>query len=326
MRNFKYIQPKTIDQASQLLADSGNAALPMSGGTDLLGLLKEDITAPEQLVNLKNLPGMREIEYSGEGLTIGAQVTITEIAESDSIPEQYKILPEAANVIASPQLRNVGTLGGNLCQRPRCWYYRGDFDCLRKGGDVCYAVGGEDKYHCVIGGGPCFIVHPSDMAVALLALDAKIEIYSAGSTRTVPIDEFFVLPEEDTTVENILKPGEIITRIQIPALPKDTKSHYSKIMERQVWDFAVVSIGAVIRGTSGKFDSGKIAFGGVAPVPWMESDLNQALSGISTDETSLEKVKTLALKEAAPMEKNGYKVHLARNLVKRVLRELQEER
>ncbi|MBS1271238.1 MAG: 4-hydroxybenzoyl-CoA reductase subunit beta [Candidatus Marinimicrobia bacterium] len=153
MRNFKYYQPKTLDEASTLFAESGANALPMGGGTDLLGILKEDIAGPEKVVNLKSVPGMREIQYSkDDGLTIGGQVTITEIAESDSIPEQYKILTEAANVIASPQLRNVGTLAGNVCQRPRCWYYRGDFDCLRKGGDVGFAVGGEDKYHCVIGG------------------------------------------------------------------------------------------------------------------------------------------------------------------------------
>ncbi|MCF7804750.1 MAG: xanthine dehydrogenase family protein subunit M [Candidatus Marinimicrobia bacterium] len=323
MRNFKYLQPKTLDEASTLLAESGTGALPMGGGTDLLGILKEDIAAPEKVVNLKSVPGMREIQYSkSDGLTIGGQVTITEIAESDAIPEQYKILTEAANVIASPQLRNVGTLGGNLCQRPRCWYFRGDFDCLRKGGDVCYAVGGEDKYHCVIGGGPCFIVHPSDMAVALLALDARVEIFSAGSSKTIPLSEFFVLPNEDYTVENILEQGEIVTKVHVPTLPNNAKSHYIKIMERQVWDFAVVSIGAVVRGNSRKIDSGRIAFGGVAPVPWTEAELNNAIAGLSTDEVSLEKLKSVALKDAAPMDKNAYKVPLARNLVKRVLREL----
>ena len=323
MRNFTYLQPKSLDEASALLGESGNSALPMGGGTDLLGILKEDIAAPEQVVNLKSIPGMREIQYSkSDGLTIGGQVTITEIAESDAIPEQYKILTEAANVIASPPLRNVGSLGGNLCQRPRCWYFRGDFDCLRKGGDVCYAVGGEDKYHCIIGGGPCFIVHPSDMAVALLALDASVDIFSDGATRTVPIKEFFVLPNKDYTVENILDPGEIVTKVHVPALPKNARSHYIKIMERQVWDFAVVSIGAVVRGNSRRIDSGRIAFGGVAPVPWTEPDLNDALSGLATDEASLEKVKSMALKNAAPMDKNAYKVPLARNLVKRVLREL----
>ena len=213
----------------------------------------------------------------------------------------------------------MGTVGGNICQRPRCWYYRGDFDCIRKGGDTCYAVGGENKYHCIIGGGPCFIVHPSDLAVALLALDAKIEITSENGQKTVPVNDFFILPEDDETKENILEPGEIVTKIIIPEQAKGFKTTYIKFKERSSWDFAVVSVAAVLKTDGNMIKNGKLAFGGVAPHPWMEAEINQKLTGLNTDEASVDAFTSSLFHNAEPMEKNEYKVILARNLVKRII-------
>lgn len=240
------------------------------------------------------------------------------------IGKKYTLLKEAAKEVASPQLRNIGTLGGNLLQRPRCWYFREEFNCLRKGGNTCFAFDGQNKYHCVTGGGPCFIVHPSDMAVALTALDAKITIFSNKNSRTIALKDFFVLPDTDFRHENILKPGEIVTEILIPELPQNTKSKFIKFKERGVWDFAVLSIAAVIQTNDNKIESGKIAFGGVAPVPYQEESLNLMLKGIGKSETSISSFSEQILAKADPLEMNKYKIPMARNLAKRILADLLE--
>ena len=323
MVDFDYIQPKTLEEAGSHLQKAKGKAVPYSGGTDALSLLKEDIISPEEVINLKNIPGLNAIEYeTGKGLRIGGLATISEIAENSLIAEKYAVLSEAANVIASPQLRNVGTLGGNLNQRPRCWYFRKDFDCLRKGGSICYAVDGENKYHCIIGGGPCYIVHPSDMAVALLALDASVNIFSVKKSRTIPISEFFVLPDADYSKENILEPGEILTGVVIPELPDKTKSSYFKFMERDVWDFAVVSVAAVLTKNGNSLKNGRIAYGGIAPAPWLDKNINGLLKGLSLDDRSIEKAVSQVLKDADPLEQNEYKIPLARNITRNIIRKL----
>jgi xanthine dehydrogenase YagS FAD-binding subunit len=263
---------------------------------------------------------MNAIEYTeGKGMKIGALVTITEIAENPVIARKYTVLSEAANKIASPQLRNVGTLGGNLTQRPRCWYFRKDFHCIRKGGDLCYAVDGENKYHCIIGGGPCFIVHPSDTAVALTALNAQVNIFSGKKSRTVPIKEFFILPETDPEKENILKPGEIVTGVFIPELPRNSVSGYYKFMEREVWDFAIVSVAAVVNASGGRIRNCKIAYGGVAPVPWAEDKINNLFNGVEASEEPLREKAGKIFTDAVALEQNAYKIPLARNLTKLIL-------
>ena len=253
MQTFKYVQPKSLGDAAGLSEKEGDAAILFAGGTDVLGLIKNDIISPSEVINLKSIPGLNNIEYSdGAGLKIGALTTVNEIAEHPVIMEKFVVLSEAAKEVASPQLRNVGTIGGNICQRPRCWYFREEFDCIRKGGDICYAVGGENKYHCVVGGGPCYIVHPSDIAVALVALNAGFTITNGKDIRKVSADKFFVLPEQNSLQENILKPGEILTEIFIPELPSDASSRYIKFTERNVWDFAIVSVAAIVNRSSNK--------------------------------------------------------------------------
>lgn len=318
---FKYIQPENLQDASRLAADDWDKSGFLAGGTDLLGLLKQGIESPERVVNIKKIPGLDKIEYkAGVGLSIGALVKIADIAENPLVRKHYNALAEAAEQVASPQLRNVGTLGGNLCQRPRCWYYRGDFNCLRKGGDECFAVDGENKYQCIIGGGPCFIVHPSDTAVALLALGAKIEIYTAGKTRQVPINDFFVLPEDDLYRENILKPGEIITNILIPEPASKTRSTFLKARVRESWDFATVSVAVALSISGNKIREAKVAFGGVAPKPWLEEAAAAQLKGKSLTAEIINNAVSAALAEADPMEQNGFKVILTKNLLGQALK------
>ena len=323
MNNFTYLQPKTLEEASQLLKEEGIQTIPFAGGTDALDLIKTDIINPNRVINLKKISNLSTIEYTaGKGLRIGTMVTIAELAEHNLINEKYSVIAQAAKEIASPQLRNVGTIGGNICQRPRCYYFREQFDCIRKGGDTCYAYQGYNKLHCVVGGGPCFIVHPSDMAVALLALDAKVVIFSNGKSRTTPISKFFVLPEEDYLHENILKPGEIITDFQISDLPINTKSGYLKFKERAAWDFALVSIAAVIQMKGKIIQSGRVALGGVAPIPWQEEILNQKLAGLPADENAISQWSKNALKKADPLSLNSYKIQLSQNLLKRLVNRL----
>jgi len=320
MNNFEYIQSQTLKEASKALGKDWQTALPFAGGTDILSLMKDGIESPQKLVNLKSIADLNKINYTpGKGLHIGALVTITEIAEHPLINEKYQVLARAAREVASPQLRNVGTIGGNICQHPRCWYFRGEFNCLRKGGDMCYAVDGSNKFHCVIGGGPCFIAHPSDAAVALTALNAKVVIFSGKKSRIVPIREFFILPELNVQRENILQPGEILTEIQVPDLPSGTLSGYLKLKERGAWDFAVVSVAAVVQKNGTFFQSGSIALGGVAPIPWLEKDVSAQLAGLNISVENIVQLSKKALKEAEPLENNAYKVPLAQNMIKKLL-------
>jgi len=320
MKNFTYMQPASLKEAQKNLGEDWRTSLLLAGGTDLLGLMKDGIETPQRVVNLKSVPGLENISYeTGRGLTIGALTSLRAIAEHPLIREKYTALAEAASEVASPQLRNLGTLAGNLCQRPRCWYYRGGFKCLRKSGDVCFAVDGRNKFHCIVGGGPCFIVHPSDTAVALNALNASVTFLAGRKTRTVPISEFFILPEINVERENILSPGDILTQITIPDPPAGSKSHFLKMKERGVWDFALVSVAAKIQRTGTAISSGTIALGGVAPIPWLEKNVSSKLAGVSANSESLSQVSQQALLDAEPLAENGYKIPLARNLIRRAL-------
>lgn len=216
MKPFSYVRVDSIGAAIKQLASNGTVI--HAGGTDLLGCLRDGVLSAGAVVSLSGLSNLRGIEKNGTGgLKIGALTTLSEVARHPRIMESYGALARAASEVASPQLRNQGTLGGNLCQKPRCWYYRGDFHCLRKGGLQCFAVGGENAYHCILGGENCYIVHPSDTAPALAALEAKVHVEGPKGKRVVAVDGFFVLPEKDFTHETVLGPGELVTHIELPA-------------------------------------------------------------------------------------------------------------
>ena len=298
MKSFEYFKPKALEDASRiLLSEPGSKVI--SGSTDLLGEMKEGIAEPSILISLSDIPKLRRITSDGEGLTIGAMVTLSDIVSHPEIRSRCLLLAESAESVATPQIRNVGTLGGNLCQRPRCWYYRSSrFDCAKKGGDKCFAVGGLDRYHAVIGGAGCYIVHPSDTATALVALGASVKIFGAGSERTVPIAHFFAGPDVDVTRENILRAGELLISVNIPPSALDHPSSYLKAKERQSMDFALTSSAVLLKVSDGVIFGAGVSLGGVAPVPWHLVAVETALTGISINSIEPEIITSSVLKEA----------------------------
>jgi xanthine dehydrogenase YagS FAD-binding subunit len=323
---FEYVEAQTLEEAVTLLSATSDGVHAVAGGTDLLDEIKEGVAAPERLVSLARVPGLEGITEIGEGLTIGAMTTIADIAAHPIIRSRYTALAQAAAGLATPQIRNVGTLGGNLNRWPRCWYYRHPLTrCLKKGGDRCYALAGNSKYLCVTEGDRCYIVHPSDTAVALSALDARIEIAGPGGARTVPIDEFFLSPSQNIARENVLAQGEIVTRVYLanPApAAAGRRSLYLKARERESGDFALVSVAAVISLEGDVVRQAAVSLGGVAPVPYRAGLVDQHLQGKAIAEVDPVHAGTLTLPDARPMADNGYKVTLAGNLVRRAITQL----
>ena len=312
--DFAYVRPTTVADASSALA--AGAARALAGGTDLVGCLRDRVFDAASVVSLGALADLKGVAELADGaLRIGALTTIAAIAADATIRVRYPALAEAARSVASPQLRSQGTIGGNLCQKPRCWYYRGDFDCLRKGGPMCYAVGGENEYHAVFGGGPCVYVHPSDTAPALVALGASVRIAAARGARTVPLEEFHVRPEVDVTRETVLEAGEIVTDVLLPAPAPGQRSTYRKVRARQAWDFALVGAAIGLRLTGDRVSEARVVLSGVAPVPWRAREAETALNGRRLDRTTIARAAAAAAAGADPLEKNGYKVPLITGLV-----------
>ncbi len=328
MRDFQFFQPGSVDEAVSLLASRPHGSLPIAGGSDLLSEMKDGVVSPDRLVSLSSLDELKGISQTSSGTTLGAMTTIAEIAESEVIRTRYAALAQAAAGLATPQIRNVGTLGGNLNQRPRCWYYRHPLSvCLKKGGDRCFALEGVGKYLCITGGDRCYIVHPSDTAVALAAFDAAIEIAGPPGLRTVPIEEFFTGPGRDITRENVLAPGEIVTRVYLPLADGSdqvgpSKSLYLKAREREAGDFALVSVAAVVRLDGAKVQEARVVLGGVAPTPYRSRQVEDYLIGMETSEVDPVVAGGAAVPDARPMADNRYKVSLASNMVKRAIAQL----
>jgi xanthine dehydrogenase YagS FAD-binding subunit len=323
---FEYVKARSIDEVVALLSPPNEDVLPLAGGSDLLSEIKGGVLSPARLVDLTGIAELNGMVETDDGLTIGANTTIADIAVHPSIRSRYTTLAEAASGLATPQIRNVGTLGGNLNQRPRCWYYRHPLiQCLKKGGDRCYALAGSSKYLCITGGDRCYIVHPSDTAVALLALGATVEIAGPGGTRTLPIDEFFVPPSRDLIRENVLAHGEIVTRVHVPG-PTETevvrRSLYLKARERESGDFALVSVAALIGLEQGIIRHAAVTLGGVSPIPYRATQVEDYLRGKSTESVDPAYAGSLTLPDAHPMKDNGYKVPLSNNLVKRAITHL----
>ncbi len=318
---FEYIDAKDFQALSNFLERDFQKSALLAGGTDLLGLMKEGVIQPRKVINIKHIRELEGIRETTKGLEIGAATRLSDIAEHPLIQEKYSVLAQAVASIATPQLRNMGTIGGNICQRPRCWYFRGsEYHCLKKGGDMCYAVEGLNKYHAILGGGPCYIVHPSDTAPALMALNASVEIWSPDGERTLPLETFFQLPEDNLARENILQPNEIVTRLYIPRPEQGTRSRYLKFRERQSMDFALASVAVVAKIQNTVVRHIRIVLGGVAPIPWRVSQAEAVLMNKTLTEERIDRAAESAVKEADPLEHNRYKVVLTRNLVSKTLR------
>ncbi len=315
---FDYVRPGTVAEAVRELAKPGRAA--HAGGTDLLGCLRDRVSEAATVVSLARLAELRGIAVESSGaMRIGALATLSEIAAHPAIRERYRALALGAAAAASPQLRNQGTLGGNLCQRPRCWYLRSGFHCLRQGGDTCYAVAGENEYHSIFGGSGCFIVHPSDTAPALMALGAIVHTAGPGGRRAIGIDRFFVLPERDPARETVLRRGEIVTHVTLPAMSSGLRSGYRKVRARGSWDFALAGVALAVRLQGRRVAASSVVLSGVAPIPWRAVAAERALAGAELTDEVCARAAEAAVEGAQPLAQNGYKVELVRGIVEEEL-------
>ena len=327
MKQFDLYEPTSITEATGFLGQFGAKARVVGGGSDLLGgVMKDWVTGkgmplPDQIIDLTTIPDLKGIKSGADGFRIGATTTLSELIEDPDLSAQVPLLAQAAASVASPLIRNFGTLGGNINQRPRCWFFRGEnFACYKKGGDFCYAVTGDNRYHAIIGGELCYIVHPSDTATALLALNAQSTVAGPSGNRTVAFDEYFHGPREDVLTENVLKPNEVLTEVFVPTPAAGTKMAWNKLKDRQVYDFAVVSVAAVFSLDGGNWKDGRITLGGVAPVPYRATVVENALKGKdvrSSIKAAAAQIRTVA----RPMSLNSYKIDLAQGLIERTILE-----
>jgi xanthine dehydrogenase YagS FAD-binding subunit len=342
MRTFEYARAATVDEAiaqqeavsqqGQLAADSRHhvAAAPLNGrrllagGTDLLTLMKSDIVAPSLLVDIKRLEDLpRGIQATDGELVIGALTTLSEIEHDPAIRQRYPVLAEAVGQAATPQLRNMATIGGNLLQRPRCWYFRDRlFQCWLKGGTECHARDGENQHHAILGESPCVAVHPSDAAAALMALGASVRLRGPSGERTIAVEELFAEPTEQHRTETTLQDGEILLDVRVPAPAANSRSVYLKAMDRKVWAFALVGVAAVLQVDGDTISDARLVLSGVATIPWRARAAEQALIGQPATAETFTRAAEAVLDRAAPLEHNGYKVPLARSLIRRALSDL----
>src|SRR5262252_8612183 len=329
MKAFEWTNATSVAEAVNALksaatpAELDDLARPIAGGQDLLTTMKDYITRPIRVVNLKGIRGLDKIESDGKGgLRIGALVTLNQLEEDATVRKNFPGLAEAAHSVGTPQIRHLGTVGGNLCQRPRCWYFRlEEVVCLKKGGSECYAATGENKYHAIFGGGPSYIVHPSDLAPMLLAFGASVNVTGGNGKRTIPLDKFFTLPADaNVRRENVLQNDEIITDVMVPASKFAANSTYLKFKERDSMDFAMSAVAAaVVLGPNKTVTDARIVLGGVAPIPWRVPKAESALTGKTMSQELLAEVAKVALQGAEPLAKNAYKIPLTQTLVRRAL-------
>jgi xanthine dehydrogenase YagS FAD-binding subunit len=327
MRPFAFLEPESVDQAVGLLADPKAGTRPLAGGVDLLGELKDELVEADALVNLKSVRGLDGIRFESDGtLRIGALATLAAVAAHDRLRRDFPIIADAARSVGSPEIRNIGTVGGNLCQRPRCWYYRSPAHrCLKKGGDVCFTISGESRYNAILGGGPSYIVHPSDLAPALIACDARVLIVGPWGRKEIALEELFVLPAKRLDHETVLRPGEIVTEVSVPAassVVSGARGRFIKFKEKETMDFALASVAALVRLDHGACREARLVLGGVAPIPWRATAAEAVLAGRRLDDAVAIAAADAALKDASPLSHNGYKIPLAKALVRQALLEM----
>jgi xanthine dehydrogenase YagS FAD-binding subunit len=327
MKSFDLYEPSTIPEAIGVLNKLGRKAKALAGGSDLVaGVMKdwvqgEGMPLPDALVDLSAIRQLRGIKVDGTGATIGAMTTLSEIVDSKELDARFPLLTRAALSVASPLIRNYGTLGGNINQRPRCWFFRGkDFHCYKKGGDLCYAVSGDNRHHAIVGGELCYIVHPSDTATALLALNAQAKIAGPAGERTVPFESYFTGPRVDILRENILKPEELLVEVFIPTPAPGLRQGWTKLKDRQVYDFAIVSVAAAFSAGGGIWQDGRIVLGGVAPVPYRAKVIEDQLKGKNI-KSAIKQAAAGIRTVARPLDDNAYKVDLVQGLLERTILE-----
>ncbi len=317
MKSFANVNARDLKDAALRLREPN--AIAIAGGSDLLGMVKDHLVQPDVLVNLKTVHGLDQIAAKGSEVNIGGLVTLDALSHDALIRSHYTVLAEAAESVATPQIRNVGTIAGNVCQRPWCWYYRNNFPCFKNGGTKCFSVAGENQFHAIFGGGPSFIVHPSDTAPALVALDAKFRVAGPKGERTLSAAEFFALPKVNAAKENVLAKDEVLASVHLPRAAKGTRSTYHKVLDREAWTHAVVSVAAVLEMDGQVCKRARIVLGGVAPIPWRLDKVEAMLEGQRITAELAAKAGEDAVVGANPLAKNGYKIPLTKAVVRRTL-------
>jgi xanthine dehydrogenase YagS FAD-binding subunit len=320
MRPFEYVSPNSRSQAISVLGVTWGNTEVLAGGTDLLALMKDDVVAPKRLVNIKDVADLRGISFGAQGLRIGALTNLGELADDENVKQSYPALSEALLEAASPQIRNMATIGGNLCQRPRCWYFRNGLGLLPKdeSGKELVATG-ENRYHAILGNqGPAKFVSPSTVVPILIAYGAKIHLEGPKGKRELPLENFFVIPKSENEREHDLRPNEIVTELVIPPAPDLKAAHY-EIRQKEAfdWPLAVAAVALKLQGSN--VQSSRIVLGYVSPVPWPSPEAQQAISGKPVSEETAQKAADAALAKASPLSHNAYKVKLAKVAVVRAI-------
>jgi xanthine dehydrogenase YagS FAD-binding subunit len=318
VKPFAYVNAANEKEALGALVAQRGKVLPLAGGQDLLAMMKDYIASPDAVVNVKGLP--QTIAVAAEDFAvIGAAARLADVAAHDRVRQVFPALAEAAGEVGTPQIRNLGTVGGNLCQRPRCWYFRNEeFRCLKKGGGRCYAVEGENQLHAIFGDAPCHIVHPSSLAVPLVAYGASFKVVGPKGDRRVPAEEFFLMPDRRMYGENVLEPDELLTEVWVP-IPRNVKSGHYEVRFKQSPNWPIAFASAVLTMSGERVQRARVVMGAVAPVPWRSEAAERALSGKAISEQTAVAAADAAVAEAQPMSRNGYKVQVARTAVKRAI-------
>ncbi|MEO5895528.1 MAG: FAD binding domain-containing protein [Vicinamibacterales bacterium] len=322
MKAFVNVNASSLDGAVDALVKAraaGRLAVIAGGGSDLLGLMKERLIQPDVVVNLKTIPSLNQVSVQEGATRIGGLITLDALARDPIVREQYGVLADAASKVGTPQIRNTGTLAGNVCQRPWCWYMRNGFPCYKNGGDRCFARNGENQHHAIFGQGPSYIVHPSDTAPALVALDASFRLVGPGGERHVKAADFFVMPTRRPRHENVLGDDEILAEVVIPSSPAGRRSTYEKVMDRESWTHAVVSVAVVLDMAGDLCRHASIVLGGVAPVPLLRRDAAALLEGTRITDEVIARVAAAVVADARPLSKNAYKVPLTRGIVRKTI-------
>lgn len=323
MPAFQLFQPATLEDALNLLDRFGEGGWRLAGGQDSFDWFKDRAKRPEAVIDLNGIPGLTGVTETADGIEIGALTTLTDIERDPVVKARFGLLATAAGRVASPQIRNVGTLGGNLCQDARCWYYRYGLDCYRAGGNTCYAdtPEGQNREHCLFGADRCVAVTPSDTAPALVALDASMVIAGADGERVVAAEDFFIGPDVDITRMTVLEPGEILTKVSIPNTFAGARFYFEKVADRNTWDFALVNVAAALKVNGGIIEDARVACGGVQCVPRRLKVVEDVVRGSAQDEETAALAGGSAARGATPLNFNHFKIPLMESLVKRAIRD-----
>lgn len=318
MNSFEWTNARSINEA---VAQLNNSVAIKAGGIDLIDRLKEGLDAPSRLINIRSIKGLDTVsEDAKAGLRIGTLVTLAELDANRTVRNRYLALADAAGHAATPQIRNVATIGGNLLQRPRCWYFRqAEFNCRKKGGDRCFAIEGENQYHAIFGNNLCAIVHPSALATALVAFKARIVLTGPKGKREIELEKFFIKPEEDVRRENSIEADELITEIQVPAQPAQARSVYLKQGEKESFDWPIADVAVVLNCTRGRCEQASIVLGAAAPVPLRALRAEAVLAGKAINEGTAREAARAAMQGAAPLSENAYKLPIFEAIVRRAI-------